>query len=791
MPLLVALCALTIATIASANPFRWTTYTSASSVRNLLVTDAGLWLGTTGGLVSFDRATGEFDVYTNTRGLAMNATVGLGEDQQGWIWIVAPDGRLTRLNPRTGQTKVISDLQNEIFEVSSIVRVGEEMFLGANNGIYRFAYYGVVDNYRVLERVRVLGSFPTSIAVADLVAHDGFLYAATIAGLARAPLTSAQFSAPAVWENYTLTEGLPANNVEALGLDGQRLWLATESQTASFDGTNFSTPISAPEAVLEFVGFDGQFYAISENTLYRFAGNAWTSTGLGQPGLAAVAVTALDGVNILAIGVADRSERPGGLRFFDGADLSPIIAPRGVGGNAVTALTFDSIGDLWVASQGARTGVSKFSHEQWTAYTRSDTLGGLFWNSGPRSAVADNYGGVWFGSDGGGVIRHHNGEFYRYNSIEDAGFDQDGPRLSGISGSPSFCVTRVGKLPSGDILISNRLATVPRTVAVVTNDWLSQGNNPTPWAYYRTQSESGIARPYEINEIFGDPFGRIFVGASFDGNHTFVCDPAGTLADTSNDQWASYDPVELQDAATTCFEDINREVLSFAVDKQKYLWVGTPGGAYYSQGGLTHSGNPQDSLPDDIANLRFICLFDLPIGRRVNHIHVDAQDNKWFATDEGVAVLDPSFSWVHVFQTSSSIDFASDLASENVTSITSNPSTGEVWIGTLDGLSRLETPYVTRERTLDEVWPYPNPFIADGTQHMYLDANALGGRFDELRVFTLTGRLVRELAWSTAISTGWDGRNEDGELVAGGVYLLVATTSDGHSATGKLAVLGR
>lgn len=781
MPLLIVLLTLGLASSVAANPFRWTTYTSASSVRDILSTDSHLWLGTSGGLASFDPVTGVFDVYTNTRGLAMNATVGLGQDAQGWIWIVAPDGRITRLEPETGRTKIIADLQNEIFEVAAVVRVGDEMFLAANNGIYRFAYYSVVDNYRVSERVRVLGNFPTSIAVADLVALDGYLYAATIAGLARAPLSSAQFSAPAVWQNYTLSDGLPANNVAALGVRGNDLWLATETQTASFDGENFSTPVPSPEPFAEFVEWNDQFYALGENTLFRLSSGLWTSTGLGQPGLVAVARVSVDNEPLLAIGVADRPERAGGIRFYDGQTLTPSVAPQGVGGNAVSALTFDTQGDLWVATEGARTGVSKFSNESWTAYTRSDTLSGQFWLASPRSAVADDIGGVWFGSDGGGVLRHLNGQFYSYNSVEESGYDEDGARLTGIHGSPSFCVARVGKTIFGDILISNRLATVPRTVALVTPQWMSAGNNSAPWFYAMTQSSDGIARAYEINQIFGTPFNRILVGASSDGNHTFVWDHRGTLADTTDDIWDSYDPVAKEDAATTCFEDINREVLSFAYDKQNYLWVGTPGGAYYSQGGLT----------TDFDRLRFICLYDLPIGHRVNHIHVDSQDNKWFATDEGVAVLDPSFTWIHVFQTSNSIDYASDLASMNVMSITSDPRTGEVWIGTLDGLSRLQTPYVSRQPELDEVWPYPNPFRADGTQRMYLDADALGGRFDELRVFTLNGRLVRELSWAEAISDGWDGRNEDGDLVAGGVYLVVATTADGNSATGKLAVLGR
>lgn len=781
-PMSFFLALLVLTTTLFANPFRWTTFTSGTNVRDLLIMDSRLWLGTTGGLVSFDLETGGFDVYTNTSGLSMNATVGLGVDARGWIWVVAPDGRITRLNPETGQTKVISDLREEIFEVSAIVANGDEMFLAANNGIYRFAFFQVVDNYRVSERVRVLGSFPTSIAVSDMAVVGDYLYASTIAGLARAPLATQQFSAPAAWENFTIAQGLPRNNISALGVDRlQNLWIASGNLTTIFDGAVFSSPDTCSENLQVLQPFEDTMYAAGTGSLFYFDGSTWISTGTGQPGMASMVEAEVMGDNVLIVGVADRHNREGGVRFFDGETLTPAIAPRGLGGNYVAAVEYDALGNLWAASGDIRPGVSKFANESWTAYTRSDSIDGHFWaQGGGVSAVADNLGGIWFAGNGGGVLYHRDGTFYRYNPVETSGYDENGRRLAGIASDPNYCECRVGRMPSGEILITNLGSAAGRPIALVTNDWLARGDSPDPWLYFLPRNIPGFANPEQVDEIFGDPFGRFFVGASRNGSYTFACNTRGTVADTSDDVWNAYRPVDLQDA-TTCFNDIAAEVLTFAVDQQNYLWVGAPSGAYYSQGGL--SGN--------LSTLRFICLYDLPIGRRVNDIHVDAQDNKWFATDQGVAVLDPSFTWVHVFQTSSSIDFASDLASNNVLSITSSAKTGEVWIGTADGLSRLQTPYLSRAPKLDKVFPYPNPFRADGTQRLFLDANELGGRFDELRVFTLNGRLVRELAWSQAISAGWDGRNQDGELIAGGVYLIVATTKDGHSATGKVAVIGK
>jgi hypothetical protein len=281
-----------------------------------------------------------------------------------------------------------------------------------------------------------------------------------------------------------------------------------------------------------------------------------------------------------------------------------------------------------------------------------------------------------------------------------------------------------------------------------------------------------------------DPLQRVWAGAGRNGARTFVIDRQGTPSDTSDDLWFAYLPADLRDPVT-CYEEPNKEILTWAVDGQSYLWIGTINGAYYTQGGV----------PSDLSQLRFVCVVDLPVGHRVNAIHVDAHDNKWFGTDEGVAVLDKNFVWVHVFETAGSPDNRSGLVSNNVLAIASDARTGDVWIGTTDGLSRFSSPYVSAGGELDEVWPYPNPFRADGTQRLRVHPQRLGGRFDELRVFTVSGRLVRKLSWSEMTDPraagGWDGRNDGGELVAGGVYLLVVSSNDGKSAVGKVAVLGR
>ena len=95
------------------------------------------------------------------------------------------------------------------------------------------------------------------------------------------------------------------------------------------------------------------------------------------------------------------------------------------------------------------------------------------------------------------------------------------------------------------------------------------------------------------------------------------------------------------------------------------------------------------------------------------------------------------------------------------------------------------TPYqgsfrVQQKQVIEDVYPYPNPM----NTHTTFAFRVKGGRTEALgdftlRIYTLSGRLVRQLderdleaplrvGWNTL---RWNGRDEDGERVATGVYL--------------------
>lgn len=97
---------------------------------------------------------------------------------------------------------------------------------------------------------------------------------------------------------------------------------------------------------------------------------------------------------------------------------------------------------------------------------------------------------------------------------------------------------------------------------------------------------------------------------------------------------------------------------------------------------------------------------------------------------------------------------------------------------------------------LMDVYNYPNPFRQNTTftfqQNFAVPVDV------KIRVFTVSGRLIKEVEKKNIsekfIKIGWDGRDEDNNQLANGVYLykLIVRTSDGaydKSVFGKIAIL--
>ncbi|TET46263.1 T9SS type A sorting domain-containing protein [Candidatus Aerophobetes bacterium] len=88
---------------------------------------------------------------------------------------------------------------------------------------------------------------------------------------------------------------------------------------------------------------------------------------------------------------------------------------------------------------------------------------------------------------------------------------------------------------------------------------------------------------------------------------------------------------------------------------------------------------------------------------------------------------------------------------------------------------------------LESLIVYPNPFKA-AAGHSYITFEALTKEVT-IRIFTLSGELVRKVELPFQYSWNWDLKNEQGEDVARGIYLYLVTNEAGEMRRGKIAVL--
>ena len=130
----------------------------------------------------------------------------------------------------------------------------------------------------------------------------------------------------------------------------------------------------------------------------------------------------------------------------------------------------------------------------------------------------------------------------------------------------------------------------------------------------------------------------------------------------------------------------------------------------------------------------------------------------------------------------------SPLVSKIVTSFAFDSETGEVWIGTTNGLSRLQTPFTAPKENLSLLTGYPNPYEIDGSGRVFTITNLAEGT--SIRIYNVAGALVKSFE-PEEIRGGehpWDGTDNSGILVSSGIYVYLAFT-DGISASGKVAVI--
>lgn len=172
-------------------------------------------------------------------------------------------------------------------------------------------------------------------------------------------------------------------------------------------------------------------------------------------------------------------------------------------------------------------------------------------------------------------------------------------------------------------------------------------------------------------------------------------------------------------------------------------------------------------------------------GVNIRSMVIDGGNRKWVATTtNGVYVISAdNMTQVAHFTTSNS-----PLLSDRIESIAIDNETGEVFIGTENGLCSYMSDATNAVESMekDRVWAYPNPVVRgyDGL------ITVVGLSFDaDVKILSTSGQLVAQ-GRSNGGTFTWNGRDRSGKRVASGIYMVAAATSDGKKGTVcKIAII--
>lgn len=598
------------------------------------------------------------------------------------------------------------------------------------------------------------------ISNTGLTGAGNSFYAATGRGLYKAAKNNPNLQAFSVWQKLDTVRNFisiamandkvfatTADSLFVVEADTLRFLYKSDTQTVHID------PAADGNIWLSkgFANFTGRVVKLSSDT-YQFIDSFDCN---GHPG------------NLVEMsGTAWVADKFNGLFYRNANNVTPGPTPPG----PATASSFDvyannkdllvahgSADDKWVP-RGNRMGFSTFGNEEWKSYRNyiyppfSDTMFDFI------KIVRGPDGNIYAGSyQSGLVILKPDGssEIIKYNGIFDPTIGTSGREI------------RVSSLAFDD---QGYL-------------WMT---------LFGAQHELLVRNPEGVFTEFSVPFARAFANAAAhliidDNGQKWYAAPRGggliVYNDNSTRELAGDDSYRQLLAGVGAGNLPNNEVYSLAKDKNGNIWVGTGDGiGIISCPSLVISGECESESRivqyDDFAGFLFK-------NELVAAIAVDGANRKWIGTSNGVWLLSPEGDEIIYRFTVEN----SPLPSNTVQKITIDPVTGDVYIGTIQGLVSFHSTATDApggEIDKNAVKVFPNP-VTSG----YNGTIAINGVMEnaDVRITDINGQLVfrTQALGGQAV---WNGLDYTGRRPQSGVYLIFATNRDGSQTyVGKMVFM--
>jgi streptogramin lyase len=645
--------------------------------------------------------------------------------------------------------------------IYNIVFNGDRAFLACG--------FGVVDIDLTNSEIKgtyLIGENGTQVKVFDVETDGNTIYAATESGIFSAALGNTNLLDYRNWKKINTIPHYTEKFSQLTRFNGNLIAVYTRDQ---WDGDEAYQYVNGQwQRILQGVGY---FHDLQSNSKYLTATDreavytydiSLNRTGqiksytLGNETISPIqpkcAICTVDG----SIWIADYENsmmRVSGQKYEQNLPSGPLS-------NTVFSLTTFQR-ELWTAT-GGRTDpwnnqfrapvFQNLKEDEWSYFSKKQypVMTGFF---DMIQVVVDpsDAGHIFAASWGGGVLEFKNSQFVkRYNNL-------NSPLETAIPENPTEPYTRIGGM-----------AFDKKSTLWITNSQSSKG--------LHSLSSGGEWKSFELPEVAGKQYtiGQIIVTAN---NDKWIVLPRGKDVYVVNNDGSKkkYLPVTsyFSNGEQEIYNRMN-DVYSIAEDLNGDIWIGTSTGvAVFAnpvnvwRDGTYYAYQPSLELNDGLYH-------PLLETETITSIVVDGANRKWLGTrSSGIyLVSDQGETEVLHFTTENS-----PLVSNTIICLALNQLSGELFIGTDKGLISYQSDAPQGSDDFSNVYAYPNP-----VRETYSgDINITGLMKDtDVRITDLSGNLVFK-GTSLGRNLIWNGRNQNGNKVSTGVYLIFCADASGEN----------
>jgi len=706
----------------------WKNFTDMKNVKKVYISGDSIFAGTEGGIFIFYPQNQSFDKILKVDGLFDVDVRAIAVTSDKKIFTGFSNGVIDILQFSSSSYKV-----NHIFDIFNSIETDKTInFLKAyGDTLFIGTNFGLL-SYRIsksefMDTYRRIFPDVERVSVFDIDVSNDTIYIATSEGIARGFRFNPLLVSPTGWSVWKVSGGF-----KSVKFFNGKVYAGNQNGLFRLDGGNFVRVSSIPVNLIYNAG--DSILISTRREIYSYKENQLNLIVSNSP----------DVINDIALwrGKIIAGITSNGLGIFENGKWE-FYYPNGPNGNQFSNMTVDKDGNLWVASSRFfgkgfyRFKPGKFNEEGiWKNFSKSNYP--EISNDCYKVRVDENY--AWIGTWGGGLVRVDKNDSVKVFSKKDG--------ITGVVEDTNFVVITDVAQQGNLIWILNYKARNSIILYLMRNDSLiysfANGYN----------FSNTLVVQLEIDEK-----GRKWIVTEH--GYILIFDDKGTIFDKSDDQWI----------AISRSEGLNGNPTVIRFDNRGDVWVGT-------NYGLNVIVNPDEPWKSGSVRNVF-ALRDYYI----NDIAVDGANNKWVATKNGVWVLSPDgTSVIAQYNTSNS-----PILSDDVKSIAFDLESGTVYFGTDKGLTSLKTEFAKPTEDFKTIKVYPNPFHPEKDFNVVIDGLVANST---IKIFTISGNLVKNISSPGGRTALWDGKDEKGQYVPTGVYLIIAYSEDGTKVgIGKLAVL--